>query len=637
MSKESHPPVTTREVPRLGATVLNDQQTQFHVWAPRRNSVAVHANEQAYPLEPQANGYFLGTIDGLGAGTQYRYLLDGGAGEPLLRPDPRSRFQPNGVHAASEVVDHKFAWNDSHWQGIPRDELLIYELHIGTFTEAGTFAALKSRLPELLDLGVTAIELLPVADTPGNWNWGYDGVHLFAPRRSYGIPTDFKDLVDACHQLGIAVILDVVYNHLGPEGNYLADFGPYFTRKYHTPWGDALNFDGRKSQAVRQFIVDNVLYWLDEFHLDGLRLDAVHFMFDDSDVHILEEIQQSVAHFQESAGREIHLIAEANVFDERVLDMDRRRSPSFRGSSPSAKPSEKQPLDEKSVSANVTKEATKYAIWCDCLMHAIYSHAAPDLRLTYREYQGATDIATAIRDGFLYTGSGQASPERGTTDAALSDYLGSLILATQTHDSVGNHPHGKRLHQIASKPYHQTAAAIVLLYPAIPMLFMGEEVAADTPFTFFADFEDPRLRKAVDRGRAEEYPQHLWDGALAPSDPASFYNSKCHATEQHDLDVRNWYRDLIALRRQGTQDGWLRPEHFSAVPNENRNLFGFRYRTEHHETIFYAHLTAESVEPPTLPYPANGQVLLNLSAEISDEHRTIRMPANSVITYQTPR
>ena len=422
-------------IDRLGATPVSCDQTHFRVWAPRRQSVAVEIldgeTRQSHPLKREEHGYFTGSVPGAGPHTLYQYLLD----EQLRRPDPAARHQPHGVHGASEIIHPAaFPWTDLEWKGVTKRDLIIYELHIGAFTEEGTFRAAIERLPELIELGVTAAELMPVVQSPGRWNWGYDGVDLFAVRNTYGGPEDFKALVDACHASGLAVILDVVYNHLGPEGNYLADFGPYFSRKHHTPWGEALNFDGRHSQHVRQFIVDNAIHWLAEYHLDGLRLDAVHFMLDDSQPAILAEICEAVSKYAALSDRQVHLIAEANVYDRALLVSE--------------------------------KGSTTYdAIWCDCFMHAVYTHAVPDLQLSHREYRGAADLVEVLRRGFVYEfAEGQpvrvSAEQRNQSNSEehTRSHIASFVTALQTHDGVGNHPHGKRLHHLTSPSFQKAAA-----------------------------------------------------------------------------------------------------------------------------------------------------------------------------------
>lgn len=481
---------------RLGATPVTYDTTHFRVWAPRPDRVAVELTHGdttvCHELTREENGFCTGNVpaepDAL-----YRYVLD-----QVARPDPVSGYQPQGVHGRSQIINHRaFPWTDQSWSGRAKRELIIYELHVGAFTEEGTFRAAIDRLPELCELGITAIEVMPVAQSPGRWNWGYDGVDLFAVRNTYGTPNDFKAFVDACHCCGLAVILDVVYNHIGPEGNYLAEFGPYFSSRHHTRWGEAFNFDDVESQQVRRFIVANALYWLDEYHLDGLRLDAVHCIHDDTTPSILTEIRQVVSAYALSAGRCVHLIAETNVYDRELLGNDEGKH-AYDG------------------------------IWCDCIMHSLYSLALPDLQLTQREYRGASDVAESLRFGYVYEGP----PLRRASDIGseaecdgATSQIESFVVQLQTHDSVGNHPNGQRIHQLTSKAFQKAAAALVLLYPGIPLLFMGEEGAAASPFPFFVDFEDDRLRRAVEQGRSQEYPQHVWGTALSPIEDETFYIS----------------------------------------------------------------------------------------------------------------
>ncbi len=571
----------------LGAIPVSASTTHFRVRAPKRKSVAVEiaSHSRTYDLTYEGDGYFSGFAPAQ-MGDRYLYVLD----HDIRRPDPTSRFQPNGVHRHSQVVTPHFRWNDSDWNGIPKSEFVIYELHIGVFTEEGTFLSAIQRIPELVELGVTAVELMPIAQSPGKWNWGYDGVNLFAPRASFGTPNDLREFVNACHGAGLAVILDVVYNHLGPEGNYLSDFGQYYSRKHGTPWGEAFDFDGRHKKHVRRFIVENALYWIRDFHLDGLRLDAVHFMFDDSDYTILDEIRDQVAEFRTEADREIHLIAEANVFD-RKLAVGGRDGQSHR------------PYDLN---------------WCDDIMHSVYSLGTTDVSLTRRPYVGATDVAESLQHGFIYTGPQVSRATQESRDAldlpADRSYLSSLVVALQTHDSVGNHPHGKRLHQLTSVKFQKAAAALFLLYPAVPMIFMGEECAAEAPFPFFVDFEDPRLRKRVDRGRAAEYPQHQWDGAISPSDPRAFYSAKCHAQSIRNLDVADWYKKLIAIRKRFVAEGILTPRCFSVRTHSGNNYFELRYEDHTQDRALSVHVRLQSPsggQTGTVTVPVSGEILLD--------------------------
>ncbi len=606
----------------VGATPVSYNTTHFCVWAPDRKKVTLLLETAGrtgeYELKRLGDGYFSATISGAKPGDQYSYLLDE---QPKSLPDPRSRYQPDGVHGPSQVVDSQvFPWTDQEYVGVAKQDLIIYELHVGTFTAGGTFQSAIQRLPQLLELGITAVEIMPVAQSPGRWNWGYDGVGLYAVRNTYGTPNDFKEFVDTCHNLGLAVLLDVVYNHLGPEGNYLSEFGPYFSGKHHTPWGDAFNFDDRHSEHVRQFILDNVILWIDEYHLDGLRLDAVHFMFDDSNPTILQEIGATVAKKRNQCGRHIHLIAESNVYDQELL------TPS--------------------------NSSSGYdAIWSDCLMHSIYSHAVPELRLTDREYRGTNDIAEALRYAYLYTGShsGRKRVKRRNPIGELRErqndrqqttqfeYISSLIMALQTHDVVGNHPLGSRVHHLASTSFQKSAVALLLLYPGIPMVFMGEEVAADNPFPFFVDFEDQQLRDIVDQGRVKEYPQHDWQGALLPSSPQAFQKAVCDVEGQHDHSVFEWYQSLISLRKQGISDGWLTASSLTTSHDLENNIFSILYRRDGGGTItIRARLTAaKNRSEKSVSVRISGDVALNSEADHSPVDGRIEMQPNHAVVSMT--
>ena len=470
------------------------------------------------------NRRFAANIDHFQPGDRYAFALDGN--HDKLYPDPRSRSQPEGVHGFSELMGPvSFPWSDQDWRGISKEDLIIYELHVGTFTKQGTFQSAMERLPELVELGVTAIELMPVVESAGQWNWGYDGVNLFAPSHQYGRPDDLRRLVDRCHQLGLAIILDVVYNHPGPEGNYLAAFGPYLSRKHHTPWGPAYNFDGRNRALSREWVLDNVIYWLSEFHFDGLRFDAIHFMFDDSDPSIVKEIEQRVRLLGEEQKRQYLLIGETNIFDDSMI----------------------RPSSEGGAGFD--------AVWCDDLMHSIYSVGSPETRLTDRAYQRHDDIAEALKHGFLYEGPPTNRIVRDEDADAKTESLDSMVVALQTHDSVGNQPQGIRLHQLANAEFHRAAAALSLLHPAIPMLFMGDESLDPNPFHYFVDFHDPWLRDAISKSRRHEYPQHNWEDAISPLSERAFVDSKLSMPDPNDEAVerqrtRDWYRKLISIRKQ---------------------------------------------------------------------------------------
>jgi malto-oligosyltrehalose trehalohydrolase len=531
-------------------------KTQFRVWAPKAKRVKLQLVRRSdgghetvldwHRMQHDGDGAFCVTATAP-AGTLYRFKIDDHPGHP----DPRSMFQPFGVHGPSQVVDHHaYPWKDKSWKGIAKRDLVIYELHLGSFTAQGTYLAAIERLDSLVDLGITAIEVLPLAQSPGRWNWGYDGVNFFAPRNTFGTPDQLKAFVDACHNRGIAVIIDVVYNHVGPEGNYLSSFGPYASSKHGTPWGDALNFDGKQSEHVRQFVIDNVLFWIDEYHFDGLRLDAVHYMFDDSPTPILESIRSEFRQHQSSLKRKTYLIGEANIYD-----------PDLAGS----------PHD---------RDQHWDAIWSDCVMHSIIKIGEPNLKLTDRKYT-PLDLAEAIEHGYVFTAPGaiRMTPEQRQLHHPTGDksYIESLVMALQTHDSVGNHPHGSRLHHLTDIDFQMAAAPLILLYPSIPMIFMGEESALDSPFPFFADFEDERLRKAVDRGRQHEYPHHDWHGSPVPSAPEAFHNSVFNA-DNENARVNTGYRELLRLRKQGIAGGWLHIENLSCYHDLENQIYQLQYQ-----------------------------------------------------------
>jgi len=459
----------------FGANVV-DGGVEFRVWAPDHASVDVVIYgpnaEEVIPLAEEGDGWWAGTVEGAGAGTRYRYRLDGGD----TFPDPASRSQPAGVHEPSEVVDPAaFAWTDQAWKGIPRDELVIYELHVGTFTPEGTFDSAIERLGELAALGVNAVEPMPVASFPGGRNWGYDGVSLYAPDESYGGPEPMRRFVDAAHARGIAVILDVVYNHLGPEGNYLPAFtsGHYFTGRHHTPWGAAVNYDGADAKPVREFVIHNALHWAREYHVDGLRLDATHAIVDDSPEHVLAEMARRI---RESLGdRYFVLIAEDERNERGVVT----------------------PLSEGGWGLD--------GVWADDFHHAMRRHVAGDDESYFADYDGnAPEIAAALRKGWLYEGQRSRNHDspRGTPAEGLPP--AAFIHCLQNHDQVGNRAHGDRLHHQVPLPPYRAAVALLLLSPYTPMLWMGQEWAASAPFLYFTDHPE-ELGKRVTEGRRKEF------------------------------------------------------------------------------------------------------------------------------------
>lgn len=592
---------------RLGATPINATDTAFRVWAPKHSKVGVEIGDTRYPLERSDYGYHVGVVANAPPGTKYKYWL----GNHGSYPDPASAFQPDGVHGASEVIDPQaFVWTDTNWRGVAKRDLVIYELHIGTLTQQGTYRAAIDELPRLVELGITAIELLPVAQTPGGWNWGYDGVGLYAPEHFYGRPDDLKALVDACHAVGLAVLLDVVYNHLGPEGNYLSQFGPYTSPKHHTPWGDALNYDDRHCEGARRFVIENAVRWLDEFHFDGLRLDAVHFIYDDSQPTVLEAMRAAVDRFATTTDRAIHLIGETNAHTPELLCASKGQS-----------------------------TAVFDAVWSDCLMHAIYSHCAPEVRLVDRKYHGTNDIAQALQHGFVYHGGDfvratEQQLDEWSHNAAGDPFIESFVTALQTHDSVGNHPRGVRFHQLTSKAMQKAAAALTLLHPSIPLLFMGEEFASDAPFPFFADFHDRRLRRAVNRGRAREYPS----GDLRPLHPTTESTFKlAKLPNEQDAEMRDWYGALLKLRREGLAEGWLDARRMAAGYDQRIDTLWMQFSSPHSQesadagsVTVYSRLRPEG-DP--VPIAAAGEVLL-ASAPLESCHQGVQLGVSQAVVVR---
>jgi maltooligosyltrehalose trehalohydrolase len=513
--------------PSIGAWP-EGEGVRFRVWAPEARSLEVvlhgQAGDSVHPLAKGPDGYFSGLVPGARAGDRYRYRIDGRG--PF--PDPASRFQPEGVHGPSEVIDPRtFSWTDGTWRNLPREDLVVYELHVGTFTPEGTFKGVEERLADLTQLGVNAIELMPVGDFSGNCNWGYDGVDLFAPARCYGRPDDLRRLVDTAHRHGLAVLLDVVYNHLGPDGNYTGVYSPYYTSGRHrTPWGDALNLDDDHSRPVRDFFIENALHWAHDYHIDGLRLDATHAMYDDSQRHFLAELADRVR--TSLPEKPVHLIAE----DHRNLA--------------------KMVLPEKEGGWGLD------GVWADDFHHQMRRLLAGDSEGYYRDYTGsATDLAATIRQGWFYTGqfSEHLEHERGTDPSAVPPR--SFVVCLQNHDQVGNRAFGERLNQQIDLADYRAASMLLLCTPGTPLLFMGQEWAASSPFLFFTDHHSD-LGRRVTQGRRREF-RHFsafTDPKVRETIPdpqalATFEASRLDWSERqrppHD-GVLRLYQELLRLR-----------------------------------------------------------------------------------------
>ncbi|HUJ66764.1 MAG TPA: malto-oligosyltrehalose trehalohydrolase [Acidimicrobiales bacterium] len=494
----------------------------FRVWAPTARQLTLQLDGHDHPMPAVGRGWWGLEVESVGPGSRYAFCVDGGP----ARPDPRSQFQPAGVHGPSELVDHDaFRWHDSQWRGLPLQGSVLYELHVGTFSPPGTFDGALPYLDHLVELGVDAIELLPVAEFSGERGWGYDGVDLFAPHHAYGGPDGLKRLIDACHVRGLGVVMDVVYNHLGPCGNYLPEFGPYFNDRRQTHWGAAVNFDGEESAEVRRFVIDNALMWLRDYHCDGLRLDAVHAIIDSSPLHILEQLASEVDALACHLRKPLFLIAESDLNDPRLVESPDRGGYGLQ------------------------------AAWADDWHHALHAVLTGERDGYYADYGSLPDLMKALSQAWVYDGrfSAYQAKERGRRPTGLNGH--QFVVCTQNHDQVGNRARGERLTGLTTPARLKLAAALLLTGPFVPLLFQGEEWAAGTPFQYFVDFQDPDLRTAVRDGRRREFARFGWDPERIPdpNDAQTFARSKLDWSEldQHEhADILNWYRRLICLRRR---------------------------------------------------------------------------------------
>lgn len=512
----------------LGASLTSDNTCDFRVWAPCAHQVAVlllggqGKEVRSLPMEPAEDGYFVLQTHA-NPGERYFYVVD--HHRPV--PDPVSRFLPQGVHGPTEIVDPEaFPWTDANWRGLPVKDYVIYELHIGTFTPKGTFDAAIEKLPYLKKLGITVLELMPVAAFPGERNWGYDSASLFAVQCSYGGPDGLRRLVNAAHAAGLAVVLDVVYNHLGPEGNYLRLFGPYFTDRHKTPWGEAVNYDQQGREGVRRYAVENALYWIREYHLDGLRLDAVQTIYDDSSPHILAEIEQSVSELARQLGRQVSVVAETDENDEKLV----------------------RPLEAGGYGLD--------AIWSDDFHHAIHAFFTGERKGYYQDFGRPDQIVRALNEGFVFQGEPfrfwNGRP-RGTSSHSMP--APAHVICIQNHDQIGNRAQGERLTVLVPGGVRMLTAALLLLAPHTPLLFMGQEFDESNPFQFFTDFGDSALQKAVTEGRRNEFKDFQFQDVPDPQDPATFQRSKLNwKLVRGQNAMLDWYSSLLALRRRYVTD-----------------------------------------------------------------------------------
>ncbi|MBB5345434.1 malto-oligosyltrehalose trehalohydrolase [Tunturibacter empetritectus] len=571
---------------------------EFTVWAPVASKVGVKVGDVTYPLNgPDEHGWWRASVEPARPGTDYGFVI---GDDPKAWPDPRSEWQPNGVHGLSRLYDHgAFQWNDRAWSAPALSHAVIYELHVGTFTPQGTFDSAIEKLGYLVELGITHVELMPVAAFPGGHGWGYDGAALFAVTEQYGGPDGLKRLVAACHARGLAALLDVVYNHFGPVGNYSGKYGPYITERHHTPWGGAINFEGEGSDEVRRFFCDNALMWMREYHIDGLRLDAVHEYVDRSAVHFMEQLSSEVKALSAKLGRRLVLIAESDLNDPRVV------TPAQSGG---------YGMD---------------AQWSDDFHHSLFTVLTleEEGKGYYSDFGTLEKLAKALTKNFVQDGSysqyRRRSHGRPADDLSPHLFLGYI----QNHDQVGNRAVGDRVDQTVGFDRAKVAAAIVMTAPFVPMIFQGEEYAASTPFLYFADHEDPEMAKAVKNGRRSEFAAFGWkpEDIPDPEKVETFLRSKLNWEEVHEgrhEEMLDWYRRLIQLRRGSValNDGAV--GHVRASFDERRRWLIF----ERGVVTVMCNLGAERVE---LPHSRRMQLLLASKAEVVVKDGSVELPGDS--------
>lgn len=567
----------------------------FRIWASLPKKVELQVGKKKFPMKRDTNNFWSAEVSAK-AGDDYGFILDGEG--PF--PDPRSPFQPNDIHGLSRVIEHdSFKWTDKNFQASPLASAIIYELHIGTFTPEGTFEAAIKKLDHLVALGVTHVEIMPVGEFSGDHNWGYDGVDLFAPHHAYGGPDGLKQFVNACHTRGLAAILDVVYNHLGPTGNYLEKFAPYFTDRYAPTWGKAINFDGANSDEVRNFFCDNALMWLRDYHFDGLRLDAVHAIFDASAVHILEELKIKVGKLSERLARNLFLIAESDLNNPRLLWSRERGG---------------YQLD---------------AQWSDDFHHALHSVLTGERNGYYEDFGKLEDLATALKKVFVYDGRFSKHRKR-IHGRPIGDLNGARFLGyLQNHDQIGNRAQGERSSHLMSCGRLKIGAALVLMSPFVPMLFQGEEWGASTPFQFFTDHREPELAEAVGVGRCKEFETFGWkpEEIPNPQDRETFLRSKLkwkELSKSPHKEILDWHEQLIQLRRseKSLTDGDLKA---IEVNFSEENLWMIIQRNEMVVACNFKN------EPQTVPLPVEkSQLRLGSEPKIKVEKSLIYLPKEAV-------
>ena len=536
----------------FGATVLEGNKVEFRVWAPIVSNLAVRIlgdEPRTIPMvmnrppDSDGGGEFVATVADVREGMDYLYVLNG----KVERPDPVSRWQPQGVHGPSRIVDpNTFRWSDQNWAGIPLKDYIIYELHTGTFTPEGTFESMIPRLSYLREVGITAVEIMPVAEFPGSRNWGYDGASLYPPQSTYGGPAGLKKLVDACHQHGLAVVMDVVYNHLGPEGNYLPEFAPCFTDAHHTPWGKAINYDGPDSDGIRRWVIDNALYWLTEYHVDALRLDAIHGIYDFGAHHVLDELSEAFQNQAKQLKRKAWIIAESDLEDVRIIN---------------------------------PRQVGGYALdaqWHDDFHHALYSLLTGEKEGFLMDFGAIADLNKSIGEGFVCDGNYSRYRRRHYGSSSKFRPGEQFVGFIQNHDQIANTSRGNRLSTLVSRGQQKLAAVLTLCSPFLPLLFMGEEYGETAPFFYFTSFEDSDLATAVREGRKRELAAHYSESEFAdPQAQSTFDRSKLEWSKVESsahAEILRLYTELISLRKQHSSLGNCRKDLTEIQSDEKSKL-----------------------------------------------------------------
>ena len=561
----------------LGVTFPNEDQANVVLWSPTAKHVAIkiYGNQSAIPLKQEALGYWCLTTSQIRPGDLYTYILDG----QREFPDPTSLSQPQGVHGPSQTVDTSaFHWEDQCWVNPALDSYLLYEIHTGTFTQEGTFQALEKKLDYLKALGVNAIEIMPVAQFSDSRNWGYDGVYTYAVQNSYGGAAGLQHLINTCHHKGIAVVLDVVYNHFGPEGNYVGEFGPYLTDKYCTPWGKAVNFDDAWCDGVRRYVIENALMWFRDFHIDALRLDAVHAIKDFSPKHILQELREEVDKLMAETGRRHYLIVESDLNDPRFIN----------------------PLSENGYGMD--------AQWMDEFHHALRVSVGEEPLGYYADFAGIGHLAKSYQDAYVYNGQFSAVRHKLFGRSAETNAGQQFIVFSQNHDQIGNRKLGERSSQLYSYEALKLMAGAVFVSPYIPMLFMGEEWGETDPFNYFVSHSEPELVEAVRRGRKEEFAAFHSEGEVPdPESDETYERAKLQWTlleqKSHQLLLR-YYQTLIALRQQLPALARLERRQLDVkADEETETLVLHRWHEDQHVLC----LMNFSDQPQSIPVPEAGE------------------------------